>query len=259
MDIYAPLASRLGMGEWKGQLEDLAFPHLYPKEYEWLTKQLGKAYRERQVYIDKILPIVQEELVAEGVEPIGLHARPKHYWSLYQKLLKRDMDLAAVHDLVAVRIVVADIEACYKALGAVHKHFTPLPGRIKDYIALPKGSGYQSLHTTVFCIDGRITEFQVRTPAMHHQAEYGIASHWMYKEGSTAQELREARKELKWVQQIKEWQKAARGSKEFVDALKLEFLKSRIFVFTPKGDIIDLPVGATPVDFAYAIHTEIGH
>jgi len=259
MDIYAPLAERLGMGEWKAQLEDLAFPVVYPTEYTWLTSRIGKEYEERKRYIARVVPVVRQHLAAEGLVPLELHARPKHYWSLYRKLLAHDMDMASIHDLVALRMLVASVEECYRALGVVHKHFTPLPGRIKDYIALPKGSGYQSLHTTVFCIDGRITEFQVRTPAMHHQAEYGIASHWMYKEGSTAQELREARKELKWVQQIKEWQKAARGSKEFVDALKLEFLKSRIFVFTPKGDIIDLPVGATAVDFAYAIHTEIGH
>src|SRR3989344_344065 len=259
MDIYAPLAERLGMGEWKAQLEDLAFPIVYPKEYAWLMSRVGKEYGERKKYIARLVPVVRQHLAADGLVPLELHARPKHYWSLYRKLLARDMDMANLHDLVALRMVVASVEECYRALGVVHKHFTPLPGRIKDYIALPKGSGYQSLHTTVFCIDGRITEFQVRTPAMHHQAEYGIASHWMYKEGSTAQELREARKELKWGQQIKEWQKAARGSKEFVDALKLEFLKSRTFVFTPKGDIIDLPVGATPVDFAYAIHTEIGH
>ncbi|MDP3963030.1 MAG: bifunctional (p)ppGpp synthetase/guanosine-3',5'-bis(diphosphate) 3'-pyrophosphohydrolase [bacterium] len=264
MDIYAPLASRLGMGEWKGQLEDLSFPHLYPKEYEWLTKQIGKAYREREAYIEKVLPIVRAYLVEEGVEPVELHARPKHHWSLYQKLLKRDMELGAIYDLMAIRILVRDIEECYKALGAVHKHFTPLPGRIKDYIALPKGSGYQSLHTTVFCVDGRITEFQIRTPEMHWQAEFGIAAHWQYKEAKGGKA--KARKsssgksgKLQWIEQIQEWQKYAKGTKEFIDALKLDFLGRRIFVFTPKGDITDLPAGATAVDFAYAIHSEIGH
>ena len=266
MDIYAPLASRLGMGEWKGQLEDLAFPHLYPKEYEWLLQRVDKIYTERASYAEKIVPIIKEHLAADNLVPLELHARPKHYWSLYQKLLAHDMDLSKIHDLVALRIIVENVEECYRALGVLHKHFTPLPGRIKDYIALPKGSGYQSLHTTVFCVDGRITEFQIRTPAMHEEAEYGIAAHWHYKkrqgEKKTSQKVRKTSRlgnKLKWIDQLQEWQKAAKGSKEFMDALKLEFLKKRIFVFTPRGDIIDLPLGATAVDFAYAIHSEIGH
>ncbi|MDO8558333.1 MAG: bifunctional (p)ppGpp synthetase/guanosine-3',5'-bis(diphosphate) 3'-pyrophosphohydrolase [bacterium] len=265
MDIYAPLASRLGMGEWKGQLEDLAFPHLHPKEYEWLLQRIDKVYAEREAYAEKVVPIIKEHLAADDLVPLELHARPKHYWSLYQKLLAHDMDLGKVHDLVALRIIVKSVEECYRALGVLHKHFTPLPGRIKDYIALPKGSGYQSLHTTVFCVDGRITEFQIRTPAMHEEAEYGIAAHWHYKkrqgEKRTSKKVLNAGlgSKLKWIDQLQEWQKAAKGSKEFVDALKLEFLKRRIFVFTPRGDIIDLPVGATAVDFAYAIHSEIGH
>lgn len=251
MDVYAPLAGRLGMGEWKGILEDLAFPYLYPKEYEWLMQRAGKAYEEHQRYIEKIVPLVREHLVAEHLELVELHARPKHHWSLYQKLLAHDMDFEEIYDLMALRIIVRTVEECYRALGVIHKHYTPLPGKVKDYIALPKGSGYKSLHTTVFCVDGRITEFQARTPEMHQEAEFGIAAHWRYKEPGA--------KKLKWIEQMQEWQKAARGSKEFLEALRLDFLKSRIFVFTPKGDIIDLPRGASAVDFAYAIHTEIGH
>lgn len=264
-DIYAPLAARLGMGEWKGKLEDLVFPYLYPKEYEWLTARVGKAYHERERYIKKIVPIVKKFLADEDIAPLELNARPKHHWSLYQKLLAHDMDLDKIHDLVALRIIVKSVEECYRALGVVHKHFTPLPGRIKDYIALPKGSGYQSLHTTVFCVDGRITEVQIRTPEMHEEAEFGIAAHWHYKEehgGKKAivgQNNDAVKKSMQWVNQIQEWQKVAKGSKEFVEALKLEFLKTRIFVFTPKGDIIDLPLGATAIDYAYAIHSEIGH
>jgi GTP diphosphokinase / guanosine-3',5'-bis(diphosphate) 3'-diphosphatase len=262
MDIYAPLASRLGMGEWKGILEDLAFPYLYPKEYEWLTSRVERAYHERQAYIEKILPDIKALLATEGIVPVALHARPKHYWSLYQKLLVSEMDLSKIHDLVALRIIVETGEECYKALGVIHKHFTPLPGKIKDYIALPKGSGYRSLHTTVFCIDGHITEFQIRTAEMHYEAEFGIAAHWLYKEKGRSPKKKDApgiAKNLSWIGQLQAWQKAAKGSKEFLEALKLEFLRRRIFVFTPKGDVIDLPAGATAVDFSYAIHSEVGH
>lgn len=257
MEIFAPIANRLGMGEVKGQLEDLAFPHLYPKEFAWLRENVQSKYEERIRYISKIMPIIKTILVQEGISPQDIHARAKHYWSLYQKLLRHDMNLEQIHDLVALRIIIDSTENCYRALGILHKHFKPLPGLIKDYIAFPKPNNYRSLHTTCFCVEGKITEIQIKTAEMHQEAEYGIAAHWAYKEGIVLRGIQ--RKKFSWVQQLIEWQKERKSSKEFLEGLKIDFFKHRIFVFSPKGDIIDLPEGATPIDFAYSIHSEIGN
>jgi len=255
LEIFAPLANRLGMGEMKGQLEDLAFPYLYPKEYQWLIKNIESKYGQRNEYLEKVKKRILEILKKERIKPIDIHARIKHHWSLYQKLLKHDMDPEKIYDLVALRIILKDVATCYKALGAIHEHWKPLPGRIKDYIAIPKPNDYRALHTTVFCIDGKITEFQIKTPQMHREAEFGICAHWAKKEKKSKKEI----KKFAWVAQLRDWQKETIKSKDFWEGLKIDFFKNRIFVFTPRGDVIDLPEGACPIDFAYSIHTDVGN
>lgn len=255
MEIFAPLANRLGMGEMKGKLEDLAFPYLYPKEFEWLMKNVKEKYEEQQKYLEKIKPVFKKTLEKEEINPIDIHSRAKHYWSLYQKLLRYEMNLDKIHDLIALRVIVDDIKNCYKVLGVIHKFWRPLPGRIKDYIAFPKPNNYKAIHTTCFCVDGKITEFQIKSKEMHEEDEYGITAHWAYKEGIDS---KTQRRQFAWVQQLMDWQKEASQSGEFLEILKIDFFKNRIFVFTPRGDVIDLPEGATPVDFAYAVHTDIG-
>ena len=264
LEIYAPLAYRLGIGELKGQLEDLAFPYVYPKEYEWLLSTLKEHSGERTLFAEKMKPEVAEELKKEKIEVIDIHARAKHYYSLYKKLLKYDMDIHRVFDLVALRIVVKSIEDCYAALGVVHKLWRPMPGLVKDYIALPKPNGYRSLHTTVFGPEGRTIEFQIRTKEMHEEAENGIAAHWAYSEKKGSRSYAKGlatfapRQELNWISQLREWQKEFEHPDEFLESLKIDFFKDRIFVLTPKGDVFDLPEGATPVDFAYHVHTDVG-
>ena len=256
MEIFAPLANRLGMGDIKGKLEDLAFPHIYPREFEWLMDNFKERYREREKYLERVRPVLEKILKEGRIKPADIHSRAKHRWSLYQKLSKHEMDFDKIYDLVALRVIVSDVRDCYRALGLIHKSWRPLPGRIKDYISLPKPNGYQALHTTVFCIEGKITEIQVKTKKMHEEAECGIAAHWATKEGV---DLKTQRKKFSWVVQLSDWQKGITNPKEYLEGLKIDFFKNRIFVFTPMGDVIDLPEGATPVDFAYAVHTEIGN
>ena len=274
LEIYAPLAYRLGIGELKGQLEDIAFSYVYPNEYNEIVKQVENKYIRWENYLKEIIPSIRKELAKKGIKVIEIHHRTKHYYSLYKKLLKHDMDWHKIYDLIALRIIVPDIESCYAALGIIHKKWRPLIGRIKDYIAIPKPNGYQSLHTTVICSGGKIIEFQIRTPKMHEEAEYGIAAHWYYSESKNLKDYirekilkqksrrrpeEELKKELTWVKQLQEWQKEKFSSpQEFINSLKIDFLKDRIFVFTPNGDVIDLPEGATPIDFAYQIHSDIG-
>lgn len=265
MNIYAPLANRLGIGRLKGDLEDLAFQYLMPGEYHWLKNQVRDQFEEREEYLEKIIPILKKELTKESINPIEMHWRAKHYYSLYQKLQRYEMNLNRIYDLVALRLIVPTIEDCYSTLGIIHKLWRPLPGRIKDYIALPKPNGYQSLHTTVFCQGGKIIEIQIRTEKMNNEAELGIAAHWYYSEQKGFKAYFKKvfagapERELKWIEQLREWQKQIQGSSdEYFQSLKIDFFKDRIFVFTPKGDVIDLPEGATPIDFAYHIHSEIG-
>ncbi len=260
LEIYAPLAYRLGMGELKGQLEDLAFKYLYPEKYGWLENEIVERYETRKAYINNIGSIIYKIFKGENIVPIEIHARAKHFYSLYKKLIRYQMDFDKIHDLVAARIIMKNIDDCYLALGTIHQVWRPVPGLIKDYIATPKPNGYQSLHTSVFGPDGKVTEIQIRTPEMHDKAENGITAHWAYKEHNYfGRDLSVSKKELAWVEQLREWQKAVRGSDEFLQSLKIDFLKDRIFVLTPKGDALDLPEGATPVDFAYAIHSDVGH
>ena len=263
LEIYAPLADRLGMGELKNELEDLAFRYVYPQEYEWVKKEIGGRLPERERYINKIMPVLKKELATENIKPLEIAARAKHYYSAWKKLLRYEMNWEKVLDLVAVRIIVKNVEDCYSALGAIHKLWRPVPGRIKDYIALPKPNGYKSLHTTVFCLDGQPTEFQIRTTEMHREAEYGIAAHWFWDEaGRPKSGAKFTGQKFFWVKQLQSWQKEfmqEQSSEEFLESLKIDFFKDRIFVLTPKGDVLDLPEGSTPIDFAYHIHSEIGH
>lgn len=265
MEIYAPLAYRLGMQKLSGELEDLAFPYLYPSEYKWLIANVKERYEEREKYAQKLIPILKQELENNGIGIVNIDSRAKRYTSLYKKLLRYDMNLENIYDLVAIRVIVNTVEDCYAVLGLVHKMWPPVPNRFKDYIALPKPNGYKSLHTTVFGPDKKIVEIQIRTLQMHNEAELGIAAHFAYQQlrGTKSYAERKAVfanvKELEWVRQLRAWQKEFKSSKEdFLDSLKIDFFKDRILALTPKGEVIDLPAGSTVVDFAYKIHSEIG-
>ncbi len=263
-EIYAPLAYRLGMANLAGELEDLAFPYIHPQEYKWLIENIKEKYEERQKYLEKAKSAIENKLKENGVSPLKIDARAKRWSSLYKKLFRCDMNLDQIYDLVALRIIVKTIEECYATMGIIHQFWPPLPGKIKDYIALPKPNGYRSLHTTVLCMDNKPTEFQIRTEEMHEEAENGIAAHWAYAESKTGKHYQRGdaifagKKETAWIKQLKEWQKEIPDSEEFIHSFKIDFLKDRIFAITPKGEVIDLPAGSTPVDFAYAIHSQIG-
>jgi GTP diphosphokinase / guanosine-3',5'-bis(diphosphate) 3'-diphosphatase len=264
-EIYAPLAYRLGMQNLSGELQDLAFPFLHPKEYRWLLETTKEQYEERLAYLEKLKPEIEEFLKRHDIKPLTIDFRAKRYGSLYKKLLRNNMDLGKIYDLVAMRIIVETIPECYATLGVIHEAWPPLPGRIKDYIAMPKPNAYRSLHTTVIGPGEKIIEFQIRTKEMHEENEYGVAAHWVYKQKSQGRPVsgKTLAKELEWVQQLKNWQDhvgniATSDPDEFIRAMKIDFFKDRIFAITPHGDVIDLPAGSTPVDFAYHVHSEIG-
>lgn len=254
LEIYAPIANRLGMGEFKALLETLAFPHVFPKEYERTKLIYEKALQDEGSYVDKVLVILRKQLQESGIKFIDVHGRKKQLYSFYQKLLQKNWELDKIYDIIALRVIVPDIGDCYATLGFIHKLWRPLKGRVKDYIAQPKPNGYQSLHTTVFCEDGRIVEFQIRTQAMHYEAEFGVAAHWHYDERG----VRLPAKDIRWAKELAEMQKDILINMTDLEELKVDFFKNRIFAFTPQGDVIDLPESATPVDFAYQIHSEIG-
>lgn len=251
MDIYAPLAHRLGMQEIKQQLEDLAFATLFPKRYAELDHLVATRAPERNVYLAKTIGQVQQWLkeVKIGAE---LTARGKHLWSIYEKMVQKDRDFDDIYDLMAIRIVVDSEKDCYTALGAIHGHWKPIVGRFKDYIAMPKFNLYQSLHTTVVGAGGKPIEVQIRTREMHHRAEWGVASHWAYKDSAT-------QGEIDWLNRIIDWQGEVSDPSQFLEILKTDLEQDELFIFTPKGRVITLPVKSTPVDFAYAVHTEVGH
>ncbi len=257
LEIYAPIAGRLGMSEFKGEIEDLSFAHLFPKDYERVRDIVSTKVREKGAYVSRVIDQTEKLLAEHGIEDAAVHGRVKRLYSLYKKLGKYGDDLSKIYDLIAVRVIVKDVEDCYAVLGILHQKWTPIPGRIKDYLAQPKPNGYQSLHTTVFAENGETVEFQIRTREMHELAEYGVAAHWRYKEAGMSPV-----KNLYWMEELAKIQKELSGKKDFMDQLetmKIDVFKDRIFVFTPSGDVIDLPEGATPVDFAYAIHTELGN
>ncbi len=257
LEIYAPLAYRLGMGKLTKEIEDLAFPFAYPKEYKMVEEMLKQRKKTDEKYVEKVYKSLKKELAAQGIKDIRTDYRLKHKFSLYRKLQRKDMDGDTIYDIVALRVIVPTVEDCYRVLGLVHTMWRPLPGRIKDYIALPKTNGYQSLHTTIFTGDGGIAEIQIRTPEMHAQAEYGIASHFMYKQ---AQQNKTGNAEQPgWLKNLSDLQKDEKKPAQFLNNLFTDFFSDRIFVFTPKGDVIDLPVGASVIDFAYAVHSELGN
>jgi GTP pyrophosphokinase len=255
-EIYAPLAGRLGMGKVKTELEDLAFKYLEPKKYQWLKEQVAEKRDQRKEYVDRVCTILRDEMDRAGIKA-DISGRPKHLYSIYQKIERLGVDISEIHDLIAFRILVDSVEDCYRALGHIHMLWRPKDGRIKDYIAQPKPNGYQSLHTTVFCLDNRLAEIQIRTHEMHRTAELGVATHWYYKEsGGSALPRKEM---LAWIEQLREWQKElSLGATEFVETVKDDLFKDQIFVFTPKGDVKELPVGSTPLDFAYRVHSAVG-
>ena len=257
MEIYAPLASRLGIWQIKWQLEDLAFRHLEPAKYKDLAGLLSSRRDARERYVARVVHILREELERAGLRA-DVSGRPKHIYSIYRKMQRRGVDFSQIYDLLAVRVLVEEVADCYSALGVVHALWRPMPGQFDDYIAMPKESLYQSLHTTVIGPEGRPLEIQIRTHQMHRLAEYGVAAHWRYKEGGKRDVKFEEK--VAWLRQLLDWQKeVAGGAEEFVESLKTDVFQDQVYVFTPKGEIKELPSGATPVDFAYRIHTDVGH
>lgn len=256
LTIYAPLAHRLGIWEIKRDLEDLSFRYLYPKEYERVRKFVNQSLEDLEAYLKKfVIPKVIEETRKAGIEA-EITYRPKHLYSIWQKTIRKNISLEEVHDLLGVRIIVNSVQECYLALGVVHNIFTPVPGKFKDYISLPKPNLYQSLHTTVIAPKGRMVEFQIRTWEMHERAERGIAAHWAYKEGKDKAQGEEV---FSWLRDLVESIQGTKNPSEILDNLRRELFSEEVFVFTPKGDLVVLPVGATPIDFAYQIHTEVGN
>lgn len=255
LEIYAPIANRLGMGSIKGELEDAAFRFAYPKSYEQLVARIQEPVSERSAYLTKVKQIVESELTKDNIPITLIDGRTKHLFSLLRKLKEHGDDLSKIYDLVALRIIVTTLSDCYAALGTIHRIWTPLKGRIKDYIAQPKPNGYQSLHSTVFCEEGKIVEFQIRTLEMHRLAEHGIAAHWQYDEAKRSETIR---KQFGWVNTILKRQQDFHDRDQYLDSLKLDVFKNQIYVFTPEGDVLELPEDATPVDFAYTIHSDIG-
>ncbi|PIU35444.1 hypothetical protein COT03_01280 [Candidatus Shapirobacteria bacterium CG07_land_8_20_14_0_80_39_18] len=270
LEMYAPLSERLGMGEMKGRLEDLAFPFVYPEENKWLIEYSRPYYKKAEEFLEKATKTIYRALAEEEIKA-KISCRPKHLYSLWCKLQRPEIegDIDKVYDLVAMRILVGTIKDCYAALGTVHSIWKPVPAiGIRDYIAQPKPNGYRSIHTNVFSLRERILEIQIRTFGMHEEAENGVAAHWFYSsvksKGVSDKKLENGNlfapsEKLSWVKQLVNWQKQLVGSQEFVDALKFDGLAHRIFIFSPNGDVYDLPQNATPVDFAYAVHTDLGN
>jgi GTP pyrophosphokinase len=258
LEIYAPLANRLGMGRIRYELEEYSFPYAYPEEYKKVQGLLRENKEEREKQLKTFYRAIKKELAVAGYKNAKTSYRAKGTYSLYKKLLSKNMDMTKVYDVLAVRVIVPTIADCYVILGTIHSYWRPLPGRIKDYIAFPKPNGYQSLHTTVFTGDGGITEIQVRTEEMNEEAEYGVASHLGYKEGINKKKIEAVGKKYEWFQHLIEWQKNVSETGEFMEHLKMDFFENRVFIFTPKGDVVDLPEGSSPIDFAYAIHSDIG-
>lgn len=262
LDIFAPLADRLGMGRFKADLEDLAFQFSNPSEFKNILKLTKGEFLEKEKYLKDFKKYLEEILKKEGIEA-EIEGRAKHLYSVYKKL-KKEGDISKIYDLMAIRIIVPTKSDCYKTMGIVHSRFKPLIYRIKDYIAVPKPNGYQSLHTTVFGLDGKITEIQIRTAEMHEEAEKGVAAHWHYNEMKQTSDYSKRKSsfapkdKIQWIKELLDWQEKTESTKEFFEGLKIDVFKDRIFVFSPKGDVFDLPEGSTPVDFAYAVHGWIG-
>ncbi len=256
LEIYAPLAHRLGMNTMKWELEDLAFATLYPKMFEEIVNLVGQRAPSREKYLTTVINSIESDVRSSKIKA-SVTGRPKHYYSVYQKMIVRGRDFADIYDLVGVRILVESVRDCYAVLGLIHSRWSPVPGRFKDFIAMPKFNMYQSLHTTVIGPEGKPVELQIRTWDMHRAAEFGVAAHWRYKQPEVGG--KQGPDDFGWLRQLLEWQRETEDPDEFLDSLRYDLGSSEVFVFTPKGDVIALPAGATPVDFAYSVHTEVGH
>ena len=256
LEIYAPLAHRLGMNAVKWELEDLAFATLYPKMYEEIVRLVSQRAPARDQYLTKVIDQVESDLKQAKIK-VTVTGRPKHYYSIYQKMIVRGRDFADIYDLVGVRVLVDSVRECYAVLGIIHSKWSPIPGRFKDFIAMPKFNMYQSLHTTVIGPDGKPVELQIRTHDMHRAAEFGVAAHWRYKQQDVSG--KSGPDDFGWLRQLLEWQRETEDPDEFLDTLRYDLGSQEVFVFTPKGDVVALPSNATPVDFAYSVHTEVGH
>jgi len=246
LQIFAPIADRLGLSEIRRKLEDTAFPYLFPETYKWVEKNVKEQYEQREKYLKKFIPHLRKILEKERIKIADINYRAKSYWSTYQKLIRHGMNFNEIHDLLALRIITNNVESCYRVLGIIHKYFKPVSEEINDYIAKPKTNGYRSLHTTISLKEEKIIEVQIRTDEMHKEAEYGVCAHWAYKEKIN---LKEASANFEWL----------KPAPNFWETFKIDFFTNQVFCFTPKGDIIVLPKNSTPVDFAYAIHSDIGN
>lgn len=265
-DVYAPLADRLGISSIKWELEDLAFLYLDHDEYQRIARMVQQSRAQREQNITSTIHILEDELARVGMQGVSIQGRPKHLWSIYQKMIRKDKNFNDIYDLIAIRVLTKTVGDCYSALGSVHTIWHPLPGRFKDYIAMPKPNGYRSLHTTVIGIDARPIEIQIRTYEMHSQAEYGIAAHWLYKksgssQGKMSRDEKEIDSQINWIRKSLDWtvDDDLDDPHEFMNNLRLDLFEDEIFVFTPKGEVINLRRDATPLDFAYAVHTEVGN
>ncbi len=256
LEIFAPLANRLGIWQIKWELEDLAFRYVDPEKYKEIAEQLAEKRENRENQIKNTIDNLIQHLTQAGIK-VEISGRPKHIYSIYKKMMEKGKSFELVRDLRAVRLIVPDIPSCYAALGVIHTHWRPIPHEFDDYIAAPKDNFYQSLHTAVIYDDGKPLEVQIRTPEMHQNAEYGIAAHWRYKEGRKRDDEFEQR--VNWLRRLMDWRKDVDDAQEFMEGMRTDVFQDRVYVFTPRGDIIDLPSGSTPIDFAYHVHTEIGH
>jgi GTP diphosphokinase / guanosine-3',5'-bis(diphosphate) 3'-diphosphatase len=256
LDIFAPLANRLGIWQIKWELEDLGFRYVNPETYREIAESLEVRRSQREQEMSEIKTKLISLLNEAGIKA-EVSARPKHIYSIYKKMSRKGVPFDMVYDVRGVRIIVPDVPACYSALGVIHTHFRPIPGEFDDYVAVPKDNFYRSLHTAVIYDDGKNLELQIRTPEMHQNAEYGIAAHWRYKEGATRDDDYEKR--ILWLRSLMEWKQDVDDAREFMDSMKTDVFQDRVYVFTPKGDVIDLPAGSTPIDFAYHVHTDVGH
>jgi GTP pyrophosphokinase len=259
MDIFAPLANRLGIWQIKWELEDLSFRYLNPEKYKEIAAEIDERRTDREAYMQSIIKKLRGELQKNGIENPTISGRPKHIYSIYNKMQRKQLSFDQIYDVRAVRVIVSDKAQCYLVLGVVHNLWRPIPGEFDDYIAAPKDNFYQSLHTAVLDDRGKMVEVQIRTWEMHEHAEYGIAAHWRYKEGTTRSRDEDFERRLNYLRRLMEFGPDSEDAESFVETMKSEVFQDRVYAFTPKGDIIDLPVGSTPIDFAYHIHTEIGH
>jgi GTP pyrophosphokinase len=259
VDIFAPLANRLGIWQIKWELEDLSFRYLEPDAYRMIAANIDERRAAREAYMQGVINALRKELAQYGLENTTISGRPKHIFSIYKKMERKRLPFEQIYDVRAVRVIVENIPQCYLVLGVVHNLWRPIPGEFDDYIAAPKDNFYQSLHTAVLDSNGKTVEVQIRTWEMHENAEYGIAAHWRYKEGRSRKHDEAFERRISYLRRLMEFGQESEDAASFVDTMKTEVFQDRVYAFTPKGDIVDLPAGATPVDFAYHIHTEIGH